>query len=252
MRLAWATDIHLNFLTSIDRRRFLESVKGQADALVVTGDLAESNSLGEVLRQMDSVSDMPIYFVLGNHDFYRGSVVDTRADVEEMIRNSGNLVYLSQPVAQDGPVGHPCGVDPVGIDANNLAEIIEDGSGEGHNEALLGGLPIQAAEADHLIGAAASAVEGEHNRRWLLGIVFGPDMDEIGPLPAVNLHGAGVVAGGEGIGSAQSQRNQQDQVHSASPQYLPPLPAAGLTAGNRTSPRASVPPALPDWAPRLK
>ena len=47
MRLAWATDIHLNFLTSIDRRRFLESVKGQADALLVTGDIAESNSLGE-------------------------------------------------------------------------------------------------------------------------------------------------------------------------------------------------------------
>ena len=26
MRLAWATDIHLNFLTTVDRRRFLESV----------------------------------------------------------------------------------------------------------------------------------------------------------------------------------------------------------------------------------
>jgi predicted phosphohydrolase len=96
MRLAWATDIHLTFLTSIDRRRFLESINEQADALVVSGDIAESNSLGEVLRQMSDVLDMPVYFVLGNHDFYRGSVVDTRADVEEMIRNSGNLFYLSQ------------------------------------------------------------------------------------------------------------------------------------------------------------
>ena len=44
MRLGWVTDIHLNFLTSMDRRRFLESVKEQADAMVVTGDIAESCS----------------------------------------------------------------------------------------------------------------------------------------------------------------------------------------------------------------
>ena len=96
MRLAWATDIHLNFLTSIDRRRFLESVKEQADALVVTGDIAESNSLGEVLRQMDAVLGKPVYFVLGNHDFYRGSVARTRAALAEMIGGSSSLVYLSQ------------------------------------------------------------------------------------------------------------------------------------------------------------
>ena len=71
MRLAWATDIHLNFLAGIDRRRFLESVNGQADALVVTGDIAESNNLGEILRQMAAVLDMPVYFVLGNHDRMR-------------------------------------------------------------------------------------------------------------------------------------------------------------------------------------
>jgi predicted MPP superfamily phosphohydrolase len=96
MRLAWATDIHLNFLTSMDRRRFLESVKGQADAMVVTGDIAESNSLGEILRQMMAVLDMPIHFVLGNHDFYRGSVVGTRLATAEMISGSEYLVYLSQ------------------------------------------------------------------------------------------------------------------------------------------------------------
>ena len=92
MRLAWATDIHLNFLTSIDRSRFLDSINEQADALVVSGDIAESNSLGEVLRQMDAVLDMPVYFVLGNHDFYRGSVAGTRSTVAEIVRGFENLV----------------------------------------------------------------------------------------------------------------------------------------------------------------
>lgn len=101
MRLAWATDIHLSFPKLPVRRRFLESATDQADALVVTGDIAESHSLGEMLRQMDVLVGKPIYFVLGNHDFYRGSVARTRRDVAEMISGSRNLVYLSQ----SGPVG---------------------------------------------------------------------------------------------------------------------------------------------------
>jgi predicted MPP superfamily phosphohydrolase len=96
MRLAWATDIHLDHASESSRRRFCQSVKEQADALVVTGDIAESHILGEILRQMMAVLDMPIYFVLGNHDFYRGSVVGTRLAVAEMISGAEDLVYLSQ------------------------------------------------------------------------------------------------------------------------------------------------------------
>ena len=96
MRLAWATDIHLNFLTTMARRRFLESVKEQADALVVTGDIAESDSLGTTLMVMDVLVQRPVSFVLGNHDFYRGSVAGTRSAVAEMMSSAKNLVYLSQ------------------------------------------------------------------------------------------------------------------------------------------------------------
>lgn len=96
MRLAWATDIHLNFVTVPARRRFLESIKEQADSLVVTGDIAESNSLGTTLQVMDALVERPVYFVLGNHDYYRGSVAGTRSAVAEMIDGSRNMVYLSQ------------------------------------------------------------------------------------------------------------------------------------------------------------
>lgn len=95
MRLGWATDIHLNFLAVTDRRRFLESVRRQVDALVITGDIAESNSIGDMLRQIDTWLERPVYFVLGNHDCYRGSVAGTRASVAEMVNGSKNLVYLS-------------------------------------------------------------------------------------------------------------------------------------------------------------
>ena len=92
MKLAWATDVHLNFLTTMARRRFLEPIREQADALVVTGDIAESNSLGAMLMVMDSLVGRPIYFVLGNHDFYKGSVAGTRSAVAEMIHGSKTIV----------------------------------------------------------------------------------------------------------------------------------------------------------------
>lgn len=96
MKLAWATDIHLNFVTTPARRRFLEAIREQADALVVTGDIAESNSLGTTLMVMDALVGVPVYFVLGNHDFYRGSVAKTRSAVVEMIEGSPRMTYLSQ------------------------------------------------------------------------------------------------------------------------------------------------------------
>jgi 3',5'-cyclic-AMP phosphodiesterase len=96
MRLGWATDIHLNFLDAADRRRFIESLRGQVDALVITGDIAESDSIKETLRQIDAWLERPVHFVLGNHDYYRGSVAGTRANVVEVTNGCKNLTYLSR------------------------------------------------------------------------------------------------------------------------------------------------------------
>ena len=64
--------------------------------MVVTGDIAESNSLGATLMVMDALVDLPVYFVLGNHDFYRGSLAGTRSALAETIQSSREMVYLSQ------------------------------------------------------------------------------------------------------------------------------------------------------------
>ncbi len=49
MKLAWATDIHLDHAKNTVQHKFYQSAKEQADALVVTSDIAESNSLGTIL-----------------------------------------------------------------------------------------------------------------------------------------------------------------------------------------------------------
>ena len=95
MRLAWMTDIHLNFLEPADRRRFLETARDQADAFVISGDIAESPSITGVLTEMADVWQKPIHFVLGNHDFYRGSIGKTRVEVAELAEELELLKYLT-------------------------------------------------------------------------------------------------------------------------------------------------------------
>jgi Icc protein len=111
MRLAWMTDIHLNFLEAADRRRFLETVRDQADAFVISGDIAESPSITGVLTEMADVWQKPIHFVLGNHDFYRGSIGKTRVEVAELAEQLEFLTYLTatgvvELSSQTALVGH--------------------------------------------------------------------------------------------------------------------------------------------------
>ena len=95
MQLAWLTDIHLNFVDDSHRRWFLESVRDRADAVAISGDIGESHDVGRFLAEMDEVIRKPVYFVLGNHDFYKGSIAETRLEVAEIARRSKLLEYLS-------------------------------------------------------------------------------------------------------------------------------------------------------------
>lgn len=95
MRLTWATDIHLNFLDDSRRRKFLSSLAERSDALAISGDIAESHDVEGYLREMEEVLQRPIFFVLGNHDFYRGSIVKTREAVAHLAAESEHLVYLT-------------------------------------------------------------------------------------------------------------------------------------------------------------
>lgn len=96
MRLAWLTDIHLNFVHRPALQSRLEQVGERADAVVISGDIAESSQIEDYLSQMEWILQNPLYFVLGNHDFYRDSIARTRARVGRLARQSEHLVYLTQ------------------------------------------------------------------------------------------------------------------------------------------------------------
>lgn len=92
MRLVWITDPHLNFLPAFGPRRFGELVAGEqpnGDAVVMTGDIAELDSLGECLGDFVAGWGKPLYFVLGNHDAYGGSLEGAARAARAVERASG-------------------------------------------------------------------------------------------------------------------------------------------------------------------
>jgi len=75
VRVGWVTDIHLEFVEERVRIRFHETLRlAQLDALLIGGDTGISHSLAGFLAELEESLDLPIYFVLGNHDFYKSSI----------------------------------------------------------------------------------------------------------------------------------------------------------------------------------
>jgi len=96
MRCAWATDIHLNFVDERHRFSFAESVSAHdPDIVLLGGDLAEADTVVPYLQELEDWITKPIYFVLGNHDFYRGSIRSVRESISELTRKSDHLFWLN-------------------------------------------------------------------------------------------------------------------------------------------------------------
>jgi 3',5'-cyclic-AMP phosphodiesterase len=131
MRLAWLTDIHLNFVDAVRFRDFLELVKQRADAVAISGDIAESRDVCHYLRSIEEVVQKPIYFVLGNHDFYRSSISQVRSMVTGLAAESKHLQYLTamrvvELTAKTAIIGHDSWADGRFGDLNNSDVILSD------------------------------------------------------------------------------------------------------------------------------
>jgi Icc protein len=79
MRVAWATDLHLNFVEPAAADRLCARIReAGAEAVLLGGDTAEAGSLVAWIRFLDARLDVPVHFVLGNHDYYGGDIASVR------------------------------------------------------------------------------------------------------------------------------------------------------------------------------
>ena len=99
-RIAWLTDIHLNFLSADRVDEFLATVAAERpDAVLIGGDIAESPDICDYLDRLNDALAAPIYFVLGNHDYYLGSIAETRARVVAFCHQRPGLHFLTGAAA---------------------------------------------------------------------------------------------------------------------------------------------------------
>jgi Icc-related predicted phosphoesterase len=106
MRIAAVGDVHFGPDSAGRLRPRLEQLAGEAEALLIAGDLtrtgdaAEAAVLGAELRRLP----YPVVAVLGNHDWHRGQERDIRAVLEQsdVIVLDGEATVLDLP---SGPLG---------------------------------------------------------------------------------------------------------------------------------------------------
>jgi len=129
MNLAWISDPHLEFPTDKVVRTFIAKIAGQKpDAVLITGDISNALRIEYTLGQLATLPG-PIYFVLGNHDFYEGSFASVDETVQKVCREQPNLIHLGageivRLSAQTSLIGHRGWADGrAGLGARSTARL---------------------------------------------------------------------------------------------------------------------------------
>ena len=137
MKLAWLTDIDLNFIDKDQREKFYqEIVNTHCEVIMISGDIAESNNVVDILQEMALFVKKPICFVLGNHDYYRGTVTTVRAEMINLTKTNQYLCWLPATSVKKLTneallIGHDGWADGI-VDGCNVGR--EEGSIEGWHD----------------------------------------------------------------------------------------------------------------------
>lgn len=95
MKLTWCTDIHLDHASNEQLISLGEKIReAPTSGVLLTGDISDANKLVYHLSALEKVVEKPIYFVLGNHDFYNSSIDDVRKQMKKITNLSSYLRYL--------------------------------------------------------------------------------------------------------------------------------------------------------------
>jgi 3',5'-cyclic AMP phosphodiesterase CpdA len=94
-RVVWATDIHLEFCSPARVDAFVAEVSAATPAAVVlAGDTSTAARVATTLRRLEERFPCPVYFVLGNHDCYGGSIGDVREQAAALTGGGSRLRWL--------------------------------------------------------------------------------------------------------------------------------------------------------------
>jgi predicted phosphodiesterase len=108
LKYFWLTDTHFNFLSKEKLiSYFIEIQSRHPDGIFLTGDISTGSQLIQHLQWMSGIIHCPIYFVLGNHDFYRSDFLTVNQSIISLMKTNKNLLYLNicDPITLSKNVG---------------------------------------------------------------------------------------------------------------------------------------------------
>lgn len=114
-RIVFATDLHLDAAGHDAHQAFFRLVEAHEPHFVlIGGDVSNGRHSLSIIKQLQEITQKPIYFVLGNHDYYYGSIDKIREDTKKSSSSSCNYLTASGPVAlteRTVLIGHDCWAD---------------------------------------------------------------------------------------------------------------------------------------------
>lgn len=109
-RIAWATDIHLDSVEKEAYEALIAEIKGQQpDLLLLSGDIANGRIVISCLESLKKDLGIPIYFVLGNHDYYGTGIELQRGRVHDACGEGLTYLNYAEPISLDNGwalIGH--------------------------------------------------------------------------------------------------------------------------------------------------
>ena len=86
--ILWLSDLHLNFCSKEAIQEFGRKIAAQnPDAVLISGDIAEYPTFDVtlfIMCEQYGLEKIPTYFVLGNHDCYKGSYFNARGKAKHI------------------------------------------------------------------------------------------------------------------------------------------------------------------------
>jgi 3',5'-cyclic-AMP phosphodiesterase len=96
-QIAWASDIHLDRLSESDYLEYKEYLQElNPSCLIISGDIAEGDVVYKSLKDFNDSLNFPIYFVLGNHDFYFDGFAAVENKIRALVKESERLKWLTE------------------------------------------------------------------------------------------------------------------------------------------------------------
>jgi predicted phosphohydrolase len=91
------SDLHLDFCSDEEIHQFLSGIRTEpADAVALTGDIGIASGIEADLQTLARALAVPVFFVLGNHDYYHGSLRRVRSSVRRLSKRCPSLCWLGE------------------------------------------------------------------------------------------------------------------------------------------------------------